>query len=214
MLDFLWGGGQTFDPNTQLSPSYKLKDLSVTSTGISNNPTESAFNNLKRLAIELEYLKNQLGPFRIASAYRNSSVNSAVGGSSTSRHLHGDGVDLVPLQTNSFLYFAEILKRDDIRNRFGEISLKKPQNAIHLTLPYTSSSGTLVKNSPRIADGSPMVYMSMSQGEIERFMLDPYAAPGQGLSVVQAGIPFYLKAMIGLSGISFLLFTIKQRKKS
>lgn len=211
MLDFLWGG-QTFDPNTQLSPTYKLKDLSVTSTGIENNPTESAFNNLKKLALELEFLSSQLGPFRIASAYRNSKVNSAVGGSATSRHLQGDGADIVPINTNAFLYFAEILKRDDIRNRFGEISLKKPQNAIHITLPYTSTKGVYVKNSPRIADGSPMVYMSISKAEIDRFINDPYGKPID-TQVIQAGIPGYLKFALALSSISFILLTVTQRKK-
>lgn len=213
MLDFIFGG-QTFDPNAQLSPSFKLKDLSVTSTGITNNPTEASFNNLKRLASELDYLKSVIGPFTVASAYRNQDVNEAVGGSSTSKHMTGEAADIVPTSGNAFLYFSDILKNDNVRNRFGEISLKKPQNAIHLTLPYYNSSGKYVQNSPRIADGNPLIYMSMTQNEIANFIQNPYGTPTASVPVVQAGIPWYLKmTMIGTIA-SMGIFLLKQRSKS
>jgi zinc D-Ala-D-Ala carboxypeptidase len=45
---------------------------------------------------KLEAMRHALGdqPLRVTSGFRSYSCNSAVGGSSSSRHLYGDGVDL------------------------------------------------------------------------------------------------------------------------
>jgi hypothetical protein len=153
-------------PNTRLSDYYTVADLTTTSTGIANLPTtQKELDSLKKLASVLDILKRKLGSFRIASGYRNALVNAAVGGSSTSRHMTGEAVDIVPTSMSAEKYWASILADPALRNSLGEISYKKPQNSIHLSLPFSSYLGAQVIGSARVADGSPMVYKSISKSQ-------------------------------------------------
>jgi zinc D-Ala-D-Ala carboxypeptidase len=56
----------------------------------------TAKSNALRAMWKLEAMRHALGdqPLRVTSGFRSYSCNSAVGGSSSSRHLYGDGVDL------------------------------------------------------------------------------------------------------------------------
>jgi hypothetical protein len=80
------------------SSSWPMSKLTVSSTGdrlgLSNQPTSSAHK------ANLSLLSDFLGklPFggTVTSAYRSPSVNEAVGGSSSSQHPNGLGVDFVP----------------------------------------------------------------------------------------------------------------------
>ncbi|NYI04143.1 D-Ala-D-Ala carboxypeptidase family metallohydrolase [Allostreptomyces psammosilenae] len=56
----------------------------------------TARSNALRSMWKLEAMRHALGdqPIRVTSGFRSYACNSAVGGSSTSRHLYGDGVDL------------------------------------------------------------------------------------------------------------------------
>lgn len=156
--------------NTRLSDYFTVADLTVTSTGIPNLPTQSELASLKELASVLDILKQRIGGFRIASGYRSPLVNAAVGGSSTSRHMKGEAVDIIPLTKTAEKYWAEILANPDLRKKLGEISYKKPQGSIHLSLPYRTKFGFQVIGSARLAEGSPMVYKSINQSQENSFL--------------------------------------------
>lgn len=156
--------------NTRLSDYYTIADLTPTSTGIPNLPTQNELSSLKRLASVLDLIRTRLGPFRIASGYRSPLVNSAVGGSTTSRHMKGEAVDIIPIGKSAERYWTQILADNDIRTKLGEISYKKPQGSIHLSLPYRSSYGFQVIGSARLAEGSPMVYKSISTKQETDFL--------------------------------------------
>ena len=162
------------DPNLTLSASFKVKDLTVTETGLDNSPPLDLYTQLKATAEVLEKLKKQVGPFLIDSAFRTSEVNKKVGGESTSRHLYGEAFDIVPTSMSSKDYFAKIMSNDALKNILGEISLKT--NTIHATLPYTNSSGRVVAGSAReLVDGS---YFSMTAEKIAELT-------GKGVKAVQ-----------------------------
>lgn len=214
----------SISPETQLSDYYQVKDLSTTSTGFPNLPTETELPNLKKLASSLDILRRKLGNFAIASGYRSPVVNAAVGGASTSRHLFGDAVDIVPYTMTTEKYWAEILADSDLRKLFGEISYKKPQNAIHLSLPFKNSLGVQVIGSARVADGSPLVYVSQTPSQVNTY-LSKYGLAQASLPI-QANIiggvqkvlsvanqSYFGKAMLVLGG-GVLLLSITRKLKN
>ena len=75
---------------------FTLGELPRTSTGLSNIPPEEAYANLGRLVETLlDPLRNDLGqPVRVNSGYRSAVVNTAIGGSRTSRHRLGLAADI------------------------------------------------------------------------------------------------------------------------
>lgn len=75
---------------------FTLKELTVTSTGLENNPTtwEQVYN-LRELALFLDEVRASFGkPIRVNCAFRSPAVNSRVGGVSTSAHLSGMAADI------------------------------------------------------------------------------------------------------------------------
>lgn len=187
------------NPNQRLSEKYVVKDLTPTNTGLYNIPPEHVLNNLKKLAEGLELLSSQIGPFKIASGYRSPEVNAAVGGSPTSRHLQGEAVDIIPLLSTAKSYWSNIVTSPALKSKFGEISWKIPQGSIHLSLPYYSG-GVLIKGSPRVAEGSPMVYRSLSSKELEQYV-------SKGPMLAGIGLP------MALIGISTLIMTFVLKRK-
>lgn len=82
----------------RLSEYFTLAELTVTSTGLKNEPDSHQLTHLKRLAYELDKLRRCVGPLRVTSGFRASAVNRAVGGSSTSAHLTGLAADIIPIR--------------------------------------------------------------------------------------------------------------------
>lgn len=79
-----------------LSPNFTLAELTVTKTGLANNPPGAEFLNLRKAAAMMEEVRALLGhPIRVNSGYRSPAVNKAVGGSATSDHVKGYAVDFV-----------------------------------------------------------------------------------------------------------------------
>jgi zinc D-Ala-D-Ala carboxypeptidase len=68
---------------------------------------------------KLQALRRAMGsaPIYISSGFRSYSCNSAVGGASNSRHLYGDGVDLVG--SHSFCAFAQQARNHGFTNILG-----------------------------------------------------------------------------------------------
>jgi hypothetical protein len=77
-----------------LSPHFTLSELTRTSSGISNVPTDSEMKALEALALTLlEPVRAKFGPVSIHSGYRGPAVNAAIGGSKTSQHMKGEAAD-------------------------------------------------------------------------------------------------------------------------
>jgi hypothetical protein len=77
-----------------LSPHFTLSELTRTSSGIANVPTEAELKALEALCTTLlEPVRNRFGPVSIHSGYRGPAVNAAIGGSKTSQHMRGEAAD-------------------------------------------------------------------------------------------------------------------------
>ena len=82
---------------TQLSEHFTLEELTHTDhREFDNTPNEQELENLKRLAVFLEQVKEALGgrPIFINSAFRSKQVNDAVGSKDTSQHRIGCAADI------------------------------------------------------------------------------------------------------------------------
>lgn len=79
-----------------LSPNFTLRELTRTSTGLSNEPHDyTVVANLRQVAEQiLEPVRKHFNqPVIIHSGYRSPAVNKAVKGSARSDHCHGRAVD-------------------------------------------------------------------------------------------------------------------------
>ena len=77
-----------------LSPHFTLSELTRTSSGISNVPTDSEMKALEALCSSLlEPVRAKFGPVSIHSGFRSKAVNEAIGGSKTSQHMKGEAAD-------------------------------------------------------------------------------------------------------------------------
>jgi zinc D-Ala-D-Ala carboxypeptidase len=82
----------------QLSPHFSLEEFTHSSTAIAigdaNQPTPEHLENLKKLAERMEDVRALFGKLiEITSAYRNPTVNAAVGGEPKSAHALGHAAD-------------------------------------------------------------------------------------------------------------------------
>lgn len=75
---------------------FTLREMTRTSTGLSNHPPEHIVASLTRLVRDLlDPLRIDIElPIRVTSGYRSPQVNAAVGGSRTSRHMTGLAADI------------------------------------------------------------------------------------------------------------------------
>jgi hypothetical protein len=80
-----------------LSDHFTLEELTVTDhRTLDNSPNAGEIENLRRLAVFLELVKDRLGgrPIMVNSAFRSKAVNDAVGSKDTSQHRLGCAVDI------------------------------------------------------------------------------------------------------------------------
>lgn len=159
-----------YDPNMTLFANFKLKDLTITKTGLSNLPkTKTEFDNLVWLAKVLDQLRISLGPFTIISAFRTAEVQKAVAGknfnpNSKSFHEIGIAADIYPLGQTIDAYFGKMIT-NEWKTKLGEIIIKPTQNSIHISLPTKT-----VRGKTMILDGA---YRLLTSNEIEQYSV-PY----------------------------------------
>ncbi len=83
--------------SVKLGRYFNLAELTHTNTGLPNVPTGESLANLQFLVESvLDPLRQQVGPLIITSGFRSPAVNANVGGSSSSQHMVGAAVDVVP----------------------------------------------------------------------------------------------------------------------
>lgn len=101
--------------STPLSLHFSLEEMVASATAkalkIDNTPPDIALHNLRRLAFQLEEVRDLLGcALVISSGYRGPMLNVAVGGTKTSAHLDGRAADFVPTKGALQDAFANLAK--------------------------------------------------------------------------------------------------------
>ena len=116
-------------------------------------PTKEHLENMQRLISNLiQPLRDELGPIRISSGYRNPSLNRAIGGSRSSQHCKGEALDIQFWQMGkmmNILIYEWILDSglefDQMINEFDfawiHISLKEKDNRKQVLEAYKNKDG-------------------------------------------------------------------------
>ena len=141
----------------RLSKNFVLSEITRSNTatrlGISNEPTKEHLENMQRLISNLiQPLRDELGPIRISSGYRNPSLNRAIGGSRSSQHCKGEALDIQFWQMGkmmNILIYEWILDSglefDQMINEFDfawiHISLKAEDNRKQVLEAYKNEDG-------------------------------------------------------------------------
>jgi zinc D-Ala-D-Ala carboxypeptidase len=141
----------------RLSKNFVLSEITRSNTatrlGISNEPTKEHLENMQRLISNLiQPMRDELGPIRISSGYRNPSLNRAIGGSRSSQHCKGEALDIQFWQMGkmmNILIYEWILDSglefDQMINEFDfawiHISLKKDKNRKEILEAYKNDDG-------------------------------------------------------------------------
>jgi zinc D-Ala-D-Ala carboxypeptidase len=95
---------------SNISKHITLKEATFSATGeakkIDNSPTPEHLENMKLLAEKVfEPLREWYGkPIKINSFYRSKALNTAIGGSQTSQHSHGQAMDIDTAADNKKLF--------------------------------------------------------------------------------------------------------------
>lgn len=114
-----------------MTPHFKLKELTVTNTGLNNLPPPQDIPAITALAHSLEQVRALLGvPMIITSGYRNARVNSAVGGVPTSDHRLGHAADFRPVGMMC-LKAAQLIAESSLT--FDQLILERNATVIHIS---------------------------------------------------------------------------------
>jgi hypothetical protein len=106
----------------KLTENFTLAEVTKSGTanklGISNMPNKEDMKRLRVLCEQvLQPLRNHFGPIRITSGYRSERLNKEVGGVSTSQHIKGEAVDIIPIEADIdevFLYICHNMDIDQV----------------------------------------------------------------------------------------------------
>lgn len=86
--------------------------------GIDNTPSPAIVTNLELIRDNVYIpLTDKFGPLKITSGYRCPQLNKAVGGSSTSQHMEGKALDLIPknfTMAEVFKYIQDNMEFDQL----------------------------------------------------------------------------------------------------
>ena len=115
---------------SHLSPNFTLGEFTKSGSHpeVYNIPSHEAIENMKRLCIWLEELRQRYNaPIRINSGYRSPQLNRAIGGVANSNHLTGCAVDIRVENMEQLIRYAAILL--DISNEthqdFDELLIER-----------------------------------------------------------------------------------------
>ena len=100
----------TTNSKMQLSQHFQLGEFTKSNyPEVYNIPSHVAIENMKRVCVWLEPLRQAQGPIVINSGYRSPQLNKKVGGVSTSNHMTGCAVDIRCSGIEQAIEYAAIL---------------------------------------------------------------------------------------------------------
>ena len=87
------------------APNFRYREFVrsdiATRLGISNIPNKDQWRNIEVLARNvLQPIRNKFGGIKITSGFRSEALNSAINGSSVSKHCNGEAADIEPFDPN------------------------------------------------------------------------------------------------------------------
>lgn len=111
----------------QLSKNFTLEELTHSQTAIrkniNNTPNQTQINNLNILCNTiLQPIRDEFGAIKISSGFRSTTLNRAIGGSSTSDHCLGYAADIIPLNASKKdvgIWIVKNLKFHQLIMEFG-----------------------------------------------------------------------------------------------
>lgn len=121
-----------------MTPNFTLRELTVTTTGIANQPREFELVKLFYLAtFLLEPIRARWGPLNVTSAFRSPQVNAAVGGKAEGQHPHGEAADFRPARRAVMLeeVFRWIVLDSGLIYGEAILEVDPEDRVIHLSLP-------------------------------------------------------------------------------
>lgn len=197
----------------QLSRYFTLENLTYSDTalrqGINNTPDTFSQANLGQLAVLLDQIYDQIGPFRISSGYRSPELNAAIGGAEGSLHQRGMAADLIPETMSADAFFWK-LSNSPLKNSCGEIiNEASEKGVVHVSLPYTDSGGIYRTGYLKYMKGSS--YYVYTPAEINARL-----SPGSSSTSVSFEAPSFpiipvMATAALLGGIAFMA-TMQSRK--
>ena len=212
-----------YDPNFQLSPHYRLKNLTITNQSLSqpNEPTTNDhLNNLIITAEIMEMLESRVGPFTIISGYRTKELQDKLSsaGEPTSAtlsfHEIGRAIDIYPTTMSLDDFFGRILADEEMKSQFAEIAVKHSQNSIHLS---TNVPGDI--RTPKVMGlNEAGIYARLNLDEIASYIAPFMASIDDAYDYAAAQLvtynrmPLILTASVGLVGATFLLLMPKKAR--
>lgn len=128
----------------RLSRDFILSEFTDTDTGLPNNPSQDEIRNLKLLVQKvLQPVRDKFGVINVTSGYRSPMVNSAVGGSATSDHVHGRAADIqCEDMATAFKYIRKNLSFKQLIWEFGTDAQPK---WIHVAYDANNNKGEVLK---------------------------------------------------------------------
>lgn len=128
----------------RLSKDFILSEFTDTDTGLLNEPGQEEIRNLKLLVQKvLQPARDKFGVINVTSGYRSPEVNSAVGGSATSDHVHGRAADIqCDDMATVFNYIRKYLPFKQLIWEFGTDVQPK---WIHVSYDANNSRGEVLK---------------------------------------------------------------------
>ena len=128
----------------KLSENFTLAELTHTDTGIANNPSQGEINNLKLLVQKvLQPVRDKFGVVNVTSGFRSPLVNSAVGGSATSDHVHGRAADIQC--EDMAAVFNYIRKKLPFKQLIWEFGTDAQPKWIHVAYDVNNNKGEVLK---------------------------------------------------------------------
>jgi len=119
---------------------FTLKELTVTSTGLPNEPDEEQIKNLEHLVLEiLDPLRTVYGaPINVNSGFRSPEVNKRVGGVANSQHLRGEAADITAGSPVENRKLFQIIALDGLQ--FDQLIDEESYSWIHVSLKRTGTN--------------------------------------------------------------------------
>ena len=112
----------------QLSEHFQLGEFTKSNyPEVYNIPSHVAIENMRRVCVWLEALRQAQGPIVINSGYRSPQLNKKVGGVATSNHVTGCAVDIRCSGAEQAIDYAYILKlyAKESQQDFDELFIEK-----------------------------------------------------------------------------------------